>query len=136
MWPETSIPSNPQKEKQNQIHFPKTVVLPNPSFIRRYKRLGNRLVIWGKKRELQELMAITPSENTPERKTMRANIIIAIVGFLAVIWSCWYFSNYPQTYLAGDKVQKRCDELTNKTPYCVGYAAGHEWAVSQINYAN
>jgi hypothetical protein len=67
---------------------------------------------------------------------MTKNIIIILVFILALFWSIWFFDNYPQTYLAGDKVQKRCDEQTNKTPYCVGYAAGYEWGLTQYSLPN
>ncbi len=58
---------------------------------------------------------------------------ILIVGIITLcfIWSFWFFSYFPRDY-SGTQIQKRCDEETRKSRYCIGFAEGYEWAWAQM----
>jgi len=58
-------------------------------------------------------------------------ILIIIIGILLIGWSVWYWTFYPRNY-SGEQIQKRCDEETRKSRYCIGFAEGYEWAWVQM----
>lgn len=59
-------------------------------------------------------------------------IIVLGVLVLAMAWSVWYFTNYPETYPPAQEITQRCGDEEKEKPYCVGFGHGYDWALSQM----
>ena len=58
-------------------------------------------------------------------------ILVLLLAFFVIGWSIWAWTFYPRTY-SGIEIQSRCEKQERKSPYCIGYDEGYDWATKQI----